>query len=174
MFKLLQERRSIRKFTGTQLSPEQIGILKEAALRAPSGRTLRPCEFVFVTERELLEKLSKAKPHGVAFLAEAGLGVVVLADQEVTDVWIEDASIACITLQYVAESIGLGSCWGQMRNRDHDESTSSETYIQALLGIPAHLRVEAVIGIGQAAEKKEPRSIDELPFEKIHNQRYAK
>ena len=40
-----------------------------------------PWEFIVVTERDLLEKLSSAKTHGSAFLKNAPLGIVICADE---------------------------------------------------------------------------------------------
>ena len=47
----------------------------------------------------------------------APLGVVVCADSSKCDVWVEDASIATIFLHLAATSMGLGSCWLQIRKR---------------------------------------------------------
>lgn len=54
---------------------------------------------------------------GAAFLADAAMAVVVMADPLASDVWIEDASIASIMIQLQAEDLGLGSCWIQVRER---------------------------------------------------------
>ncbi|VAX32202.1 Nitroreductase, partial [hydrothermal vent metagenome] len=91
---LIRKRRSIRKFLKKEVEAEKIDQLVEAALRAPSSRGLNPWEFIVVTKKDLLEKLSKAKKHGSSFLNNAPLGIVVCADPAKCDVWIEDASIA--------------------------------------------------------------------------------
>ena len=41
--------------------------------------------------------------------------MVILADPNATDVWIEDASIVSIITQLMAQSLGLSSCWIQVR-----------------------------------------------------------
>ena len=87
---LLQERRSFRKFAGKKVEPEKIEQLIEAALRSPSGRGINPWEFVVVTDEGVLEKLSMAKEHGSAFLKNAPLAIVVCADPDKQDIWIED------------------------------------------------------------------------------------
>ena len=117
--KLLEKRRSIRKFTEQTVEPEKVQVLIEAALRSPSGRGINPWEFIVVEDRKLLSKLADAKQHGAAFLKGAPLGIVVCANPEKSDTFVEDASIASIIIQLAAESLGLGSCWIQMRNRNH-------------------------------------------------------
>ena len=67
----------------------------------------------------------------------------------------------------VAQSIGLGSCWIQIRNRNFDEQMTSEEYIRKLLNIPSGLKVESIIALGYPAEKKEPVTRESLNYEKV-------
>ena len=170
MIELLRTRRSIRKFTTEKVAPEAVETLMEAALRAPSSRGNNPWEFILVDDPELLLKLSEAKQHGAEFLKGAPLGIVVCADSTKSDVWVEDCSIAAIIIQLTAVSLGLGSCWAQIRNRQHDAEKTAETYVQELLGLPGQIVVESILGIGHSAENKESVSADKLQHEKIrHN-----
>ncbi|MGD9334679.1 MAG: nitroreductase family protein [Desulfobacterales bacterium] len=165
---LVQGRRSIRKYEEKPVDAEKIDALIEAALRSPSSRGFNPWEFVVVTDKGLLEKLSKAKPHGASFLKNAPLGIVVCADPGKCDVWVEDASIASIFIHLAAESIGLGSCWIQIRKRMHDQKTTAQAYIQHILNIPKNMNVESIIAIGYPAEKKPPHRKEDLQFKKVH------
>lgn len=171
---LIAKRRSIRRFKADTVEAEKIEQLQVAALRAPSSRGGNPWEFVFVTDRNLLEELSEAKPHGSTFLKDAQLGVVVCADSTKSDVWVEDASIAAIFIQLAAQDLGLGSCWIQIRQRMHDQTESAGSYIAELLNIPSNLQVESMIAVGYPAESKPPHPKEELQNEKIHLNRYAK
>ena len=173
MIELLRKRRSIRKFSSEKIAPEAIGTLIEAALRAPSSRGINPWEFILVDDPELLLKLSQSKQHGAEFLKGASLGIVVCADSTKSDVWIEDCSIAAIIIQLTAVSLGLGSCWAQIRNRQHDAGKSAETYIRELLGLPEQLQVESIVGIGHPAEIKGPVTADRLQYDKIKYNRWA-
>ena len=174
MMELLRTRRSIRAYTGQAIEPQKLELLKEALLRSPSSRNLDSWEFIFVDDRELLTKLAVCKPHGADFLAEAALGIVVCGDSRASDTWIEDCSIASILVQMVAQSIGLGSCWVQVRNRMFDDKTASEQYVQKLLGIPEHIKVESIIAIGYPAEKREPLSHADLQDAKVHTNTYGR
>lgn len=167
MIELLRKRRSIRKFRQEKVPPELVKTLVEAALRSPSSRGINPWEFILVDDPGLLLKLSAAKQHGAGFLKDAPLGIVVCADTRKSDVCIEDCSIAAIIIQLTALSLGLGSCWAQMRNRAHDSGESSETFIRGVLGLPEAMMVEAVIGLGFPAERKESLPESALQYEKI-------
>ena len=165
---LIQKRRSIRKYLKKPVEAEKIDALIEAALRSPSSRGFDPWEFVVVTDKTLLEKLSKAKPHGASFLKNAPLGIVVCADPEKCDVWVEDASIASIFIHLAAESMGLGSCWIQIRKRMHDQTITAQAYIRSLLNIPKNLNVESIVAIGHPDEKKPPHRKEDLQYKKVH------
>jgi nitroreductase len=168
----LRSRRSIRVFEKAPLAKEQIVTLKESLLRSPTSRGRNPWQFVMIDEPALLEKISRAKMHGSNFLAGANIAFIICGDEEISDVWIEDCSIAAITLQYTAHSLGLGSCWAQIRLRDHDEANSAEAYLQQLLNIPSHVRVASVIGIGQPAENKNGHAENDLAKDKFHLNKY--
>lgn len=173
MIELLRTRRSIRKFTAERIAPEAIETLIEAALRAPSSRGINPWEFVLVDDPELLLRLSGAKQHGSEFLKGAPLAVVVCADSSKSDVWIEDCSIAAIIIQLTAVSIGLGSCWAQIRNRRHAAGQSAEGYVRELLGLPEGITVEAIVGIGHPAERKRPVPAGTLRHDKVRYNRWT-
>ncbi|MCF8108806.1 MAG: nitroreductase family protein [Desulfohalobiaceae bacterium] len=170
---LLEKRRSIRAYTDKPVEQEKIDQLIEAALRAPSSRGSTPWKFIVVTDGDLLQALSKAKSHGAAFLKTAKLAFVICADPAVSDVWIEDASVATLSIHLMAESLGLGSCWVQIRERMHDEGQTAEAYLSDLLGIPEGLRVLSMISIGYPAEEKPAHSRDKLPFAKVSFNRYG-
>jgi nitroreductase len=170
---LIQKRRSIRKYLKKPIEPGQIDILVEAVLRAPSSRGLCPWEFIVVNQPEILEQLAKSKQHGSAFLKDAALGIIICADPERSDVWVEDSSIAATYIQLTAQSIGLGSCWIQIRERMHDDTKSAEESVRDILEIPGHLKVDSIIAIGYPDEDPPVHSKDELHYEKAFYNRYG-
>lgn len=173
MIDLLRKRRSIRSFTPEPVDRESVRILVEALLRAPTSRNLKPWSFVVVDDRELLGRLSEAKEHGSAFLRHAPLGIVICGDPRVSDVWTEDCSIAAILVQMVAQSLGLGSCWIQIRQRRHDERSSAEEYIRGLLDIPEPVQVECIVAIGHPSIDREPVQASELDYHKVKGNAYS-
>ena len=169
---LIEGRRSIRRYKKDPVEPEKVAKILEAALRAPSSRNLKPWEFIAVTEPELLAKLAEARKHN-AFLKDAPLAIVVCADSEKCDVWVEDAAIAATFTGLAATALGLGHCWLQIRKRDHSPEQTAEEYVRAVLKIPSHLKVEAIIAIGYPAEEKAGHPRTGLAFEKLHQDVYG-
>lgn len=173
MLDILRQRRSVRQFEPRPVEQEKIEALAEAVLRAPSSRGRNPWEFVIVTDPLKLEALGRAKPHGAEFLAGAPLAFVIAADPERCDVWVEDCAIAAIILQLTAVSLGLGSCWAQMRLRPHGDGRPAEAYVREIVGLPERMQVDCIIGIGYPLGSLRGHAHDSLPFEKIHRERFG-
>ena len=57
LIEILRKRRSIRKYQDRPVPPEAVEVLKEALLRSPSSREIRPWSFVLVQDPVLLDKL---------------------------------------------------------------------------------------------------------------------
>lgn len=171
---LERKRRSIRKYKDRPVEPEKIELLVEAALYAPSSRAFRPWEFVVVQDRSLIAKLAKAKSSGSSFVAGAPLVIVVCADTEKSDVWIEDASIASTMILLAAQSADLGACWVQIRNRRCDETKTAEEHIREVLRLPDRVAVLAVIAVGYPDEVKSPHSGDELLYAQVHDTQFGR
>jgi nitroreductase len=171
-YDLLRSRRSIRKFENREIEKDKIDTILKSAVLSPSSRGRRPWEFIAVTDKDALQKLSVCREHGSQFLAGAALGIVVAANSEDCDVWIEDASIAAVIIQLSAKSLGLGSCWIQVRERLHSDGRKAGDYVKEVLGIPAKYSVECIIAIGYPAENKKPYEESDMPQGKVHYNRF--
>ncbi|WP_028582748.1 nitroreductase family protein [Desulfogranum japonicum] len=174
LLELLQKRRSIRRFQDTPVSQEHLDKLLEAALRSPSSKGINPWEFIVVQDRKTLTKLSSAKPHGATFLNNVALAIVVCADTSKTDVWVEDASIASIILHLTAADLGLGSCWVQIRKREHDTQRSAQEYLSEILGLDEQIMVEAIIGIGHPVEEKKGHDASSLLYGQVSYEQFGR
>lgn len=170
---IIVNRRSIRSFKNEPVPAETLSSLVEAALRAPTSRGHTPWHFVVVTEKSLLTELASAKTHGGSFLKNAPVGIAVCADPSKSDVWIEDASIAAVFIQLAAVSLGLGSCWIQLRDRMHDDRTTAGRFAADIIGLPDGLEVECIIAAGYPAENKEPYPREELLWSRVFMNRHG-
>lgn len=168
MLDLLKARRSIRKFKRNKVEKALVDQLIQAALLSMSSKNRKPWDFIVVDDESLLHKLAASKQHGSSFLKDAPLGIVITADPEKSDVWIEDTSIAAAILHLTAASLQLGSCWIQIRKRNHNEETNAEEYIRKVLNIPENYKIEAIIAVGYPDEIKPPHDISKLDYDKVH------
>ncbi len=175
LFETLRKRRSVRRFKSIAVEQEKLDQLLEAVLRSPSSRNLCPWEFIVVQDQTTLQKLAQVKPHGGTFLQNAPLAVVICANPNACDVWIEDCSIAALLLHLGATDLGLGSCWVQIRLREQVVSgAAAEDAVKKILDIPQDMVVEAIVAIGYAAEEKPGHEAETLLWERIHQERFTK
>jgi len=174
MLDLLYQRRSIRKYLAQPVEQEKVQQLVKAALLAPSAKNINPQRFIVIDDKALLEKLSLARDYGSAFLRDAPLAIVVTGDGSLTDIWIEDTVISAIILQLTAKSLGLGSCWVQIRERKHSAEKTAEEYVRELLGIPQEVKVQCIIGIGYPSEQKPAKTDADLHFDRVFYNGYGK
>ena len=169
---LAQVRRSHRKFTNEEIDGEAVKLILRAALMSPTSKGQRAWQFVVVDDKSDLEKLADAKDMGAQLLKDAPLAIVVLGDPLQNDCWVEDGSIAAISMQYEAEALGLGFCWVQMRGRGLSDGTSADTVIRGILDIPENLSVLCVLAIGHKADERKPQNEDRLKWENVHVAKY--
>lgn len=163
---LISKRRSIRKFTDQLLTPEQVELILKAGLKSPSSKGKTPWYFLVVEDKEVLKTLSLCK-SSAKLIEGCALAIVVLADPIVSDVWIEDTSIASIMMQLQAEDLGLGSCWVQIRNRFTPSDTECEQYVRDMFDIPYQIEVLSVIAFGYKAQERPPFDEEKLQWEKV-------
>ncbi len=112
----IRMRRSVRKYIlGADVTDEQLKLLLEAAMMAPSACNSRPWKFVVVQNREMLDMLSSVHPIP-GMLKTASCAIVVCALPEVQEGKAEgffplDCAAATQNILIQATSLGLGSCW---------------------------------------------------------------
>ena len=165
---LITTRRSHRVFTSTEIHPDVVQQILRAALMSPTSRNQRAWHFVVVDDKSDLEKLADAKEQGSSMLAQAALAVVVLGDATQNDCWVEDGSIAAITMQYQAHALGVASCWVQIRGRRLSDATPSSDVVRGILHIPDTYEVLCILAFGHPAHSLPPHDDDTLLWERVH------
>ena len=168
LLEIMQNRRSVRTYTGEKIPKEKLDQILQAGLLSPSGRNRKPWEFIVVQERETLEKLSHCRVGAAKMLENAGCAIVVFAYPEKTDVWVEDSSIVMSNMHLMADALGLGSCWIQGRLREAENGESTEDYCRQLLNVPGEYVLEAILSVGMIEEHPKAHNLDELELAKIH------
>lgn len=167
MLEVMRTRRSVRHYTEEKISDEQLKKILSAALLAPSGHSKYPCEFIIVKNRELLEKMSHCRKGVAKMLEGAAAAVVVIADKNKSDTYIEDSCVAMMSMELLATSLGIGNCWIQIRNREAEDDSLSENYLRGILNFPENFACQAILSLGYPAKSPKARELDKLNFEKI-------
>lgn len=162
IFQVIQERRSIRKYTDTPVEQEKIEQILDAARLAPSWKNMQCWRFLVIrdpAERAALSDTFPADNPGKKAIATAPVAILVCADPQQSGVengiayYIADAAIAFEHLCLSAHALGLGTCWMGW----YDEAT-----IKRHFKIPAPLRVVGVTPLGYPDQKPKARPRKEL------------
>ena len=169
---LVKQRRSMRKFTDEQLTPDEVTLLLKSALMSPSSKGKHAWHFVVVDDKEMLQALSTVKTVGSDWLGGASLAIVVVGDPTESDVWIEDASVAATHILLQAEDLGLGACWIQVRERYTADERNAASIVCSLLNIPEERGVVCIIAVGHKGMERKPQNEEKLKWERVHIAQY--
>ena len=164
---IMLKRRSIREYTDEKIPQEKLDKILQAGLLAPTSRNRKPCEFIVVKNKEFLQKLSKSKSAGSAMLEKADCAVVVAADSDKADTWIEDSSIAMAYMDLMATECDVASCWVQSHLRRTSDEVDSEKYIKGLFELSDNYRIVGILSLGINSNRPPAHALDEIDEDKI-------
>ena len=82
LLEIMKNRRSVRRYTGEPIPEEFITKILQAGLLSPSAHNTKLWDFVVVRDKEMLKKLSEAKPMSAGMLAGADRGGPEAGGQE--------------------------------------------------------------------------------------------
>ncbi|MBW6463989.1 MAG: nitroreductase family protein, partial [Firmicutes bacterium] len=118
LYKVLEERRSVRKYKTESIPGEKLEKLLEAARISPSWSNLQCWRFIVVSDRETKNKLASSMPDNNPAKRSVGetapLVLVLCADpkesgdQDGKDYYLLDAGLAMQQLMLAAHNEGLG------------------------------------------------------------------
>ena len=165
-------RRSVRDYTNAPIPREKLDAILHAGLAAASSKNRRPWEFILVQNRATLDALCDCRPGAGNLLGKCTAAIVVCADAEAVDVWVEDCASAITQMHIVADALGVGSCWLQVRLRQAADGRDTAEVVRDILGIPEKYGVMAILTLGMPGSHPAPHTVEELPLEKIHHERF--
>ena len=169
---IFANRRSVRKYAQGPLEDEALDKILKAGLLAPSGHARRPWEFILVRDKQMLEGLSGCRSSGANMLKQAAAAIVVIADEQKQDVWIEDCSVALGYMHLAASALNLGSCWVQVRLRAAADGRSCEGFLREALGFPPNFKAEAILALGVPQQRPSLHDLQKLNLSKIHKEKF--
>lgn len=106
-------RRSIRQFEERPVERELLERLARAGMQAPSACNQQPWEFLFLTDRAMLDALSQVSTH-TKLLKGAPAALALLGDKRRMtrpQMWQQDLSACTENVLLEAVSLGLGAVW---------------------------------------------------------------
>ncbi|MEM2110629.1 MAG: nitroreductase family protein [Candidatus Bathyarchaeia archaeon] len=153
----IKSRRSVFRFETTPVKDEELQAILEAGRWAPSWLNSQPWRFLCITDKETKKNISDNVPTAFrAAIIEAPVSIAVFVDpKEDPYHFVEDGASATENMALAAKSLGLGSCWIGVFDRE-DKKDSSEAKIKAFLNAPKNYRLISILPIGvpkQVSEK---------------------
>ena len=151
-FRIIEERRSMRHYTGTPLGGEKLHRILAAANRAPSAGNLQSYEIYIVRKLEQRQELVKASfdqeflaeaPVVLVFCAHPSLSAVKYGERGANLYSIQDATIACTFAVLAATALGLSTVW---------VGAFDEQAVSQAIHLPPELRPVILLPVGYAAK----------------------
>ena len=153
-----------RAYTDEPVDEDDLEKILDASMLAPSGKGIRPWRFIVVTDFAHIKTLIGCRKSGPKMLETATAANRVLGDATKSDTCIEDSSAVLDQMHLMAGTLGLGSCWPQVRLRpSEEEGTSTEELLRQRLGVPEEMELEAMLVLGYPAQKPAAHVLEELP-----------
>ena len=148
IFKVIEKRRSIRKYKSTSIHAGDLKKILEAGRLAPSASNRQAWSFIVVRNPEQKKRLVEIAVKRVS-IRDAGIIIVALADTEVSPKWCKlDVMIAVENMVLASTSLGYGTCW---------IGAFDEEQVKKVLEIPKTLSVVVLLPIGVPDESPEAK-----------------
>jgi nitroreductase len=161
-------RKSVRSFNKNKQIPKpMLEEIVKAGMSAPSAMDLRPWQFIVVTGRAKLDKLSENLPYA-KMLLKSTAAIIVCGDTDVKSggdnphcFWLEDCSAATENILLAVEAMGLGAVW----TATYPYGDRMDWTIKCL-ELPKNILPLCVIPIGYPDLETQPK--DKYDPKKIH------
>ena len=147
VFKVISERRSIRKYRRKPIPDDSLERIMEAGRLAPSAANRQPWYFIVVKDEKVKNELVGAC-KGQKFVGEAGAVIAILGDPRISRWYRQDPFIAASFMTLEAYEEGLGVCW---------IGAFEEEKVKQILRVPKELSVIILLTIGFPDEKPPAR-----------------
>ena len=143
----IEERRSIRSFSGQPVEEEKLLRVLEAGRLAPSARNMQDWKFVVVKDPGLRRRLAEAA-RNQEFVGQAPVVIVACGTSDYVMTCGQltypiDVAIAVDHMTLAAVEEDLGTCW---------IGAFYEDKVKEILGVPENVRVVALLPLGYPAE----------------------
>lgn len=160
----IMSRKSVRKYLPKPVEKEKVQTLLKAGMAAPSGKDVRPWEFVVVTDRAALDSMAAALPYA-KMLTHAPMAIVVCGDTTKSSYWYLDCSAATQNILLAAEALELGAVWTAAYPYDDRMAVVSR-----YTALPEHIKPLCVIPVGYPAMPHSPK--DKWDESKVHENKF--
>jgi len=165
----IRARRNVRQYQDRPISAEHLDQILEAGRRTPSSTNWQPWDFVVVTERATLQRLSRVF-FGASHVAYSAATIALVAPVPKDDFqrdWIPyDLGQATMNIMLAATDLGIGS---------GHSAVTDQALARDLLGLPKDRYLAYLIALGYPADRplKPIARPNRRPFDEVvHRERW--
>lgn len=171
--KIIAERKSCRSYLDKPLKEEELQLILEAGIQAPSAMNRQLCEAFAVVNTQYIDKLADAiknvynergekKPDNYHCAYHAPV-LIIVSGPEYDSRRKEDGSCMLENMFLAATSLNIGSCWiNQLRDT---QDTDEVRQVLSEIGLPANHQVVGCCALGYIKNETPPK---EKNKERIH------
>jgi nitroreductase len=150
-------RRSVREFTDKKISYDEMRMILEAAIFAPSGMNLQTWHFSAITNDALIQALANAigkeiRRNDYDFYKPAAL--IIPSNDPGNPIGREDNACAIENIMIAANSLGIGSVWINQLQGISFVPQIREILTQ--MDVPLEYEVYGMVALGYAAQAEIP------------------
>ncbi len=154
--KHLLNRRSIRKYEERRLPKEQLTMLLQAAMNAPSACNQQCWHFIVIEDKKKMQVLSEIH-GGYHTLKNAPLAILVCSEPGTAKLECfvdQDCAAATQNILIAAEALGLGALWMGVNQTSPDDSV----IIRNVLNLPEEIKPFSFVALGYPSESAHPQN----------------
>lgn len=168
---IILKRRTTRAYKEDKVDRELILDILKHSLMGPSYANAHPVNFVLIEDKDSLKKLSEIEKFGTRYIADVPCGVLVMADTEITKVWVEECSIVASYLGLLAQEAGLNTSWVDLKEGNTQKGVEIQTYLRDEFNIPENFKTLCFIPIGYGNERHKKRGDFDIS-DKVHIEKF--
>lgn len=146
-YELSKKRRCVRSFIDKPVSKGSIEKIIESARLSPTARNIQPWEFIVITDKNIIKKISELAPNG-QFVVGAAVCIAIFCKD--TKYYLEDGCAATTNTLNAAADLGIGSCWIAGDKKPYCGE------IAQMLSVPAEHKLISLIALGYSDEAPQP------------------
>ncbi len=159
----IRSRRNVRSFEDRPVPDDHLNEILEAGRRAPSSQNWQPWDFVVVTDREQLVRLSRVW-RGAGHVAGSVATIALVAsppeEERRRGTLYYDLGQVTISIMIAAAGLGVGSCHSSVGDQD---------MAREVLGLPPEKFCAYMVSLGYPADR--PLSLirrpNRRPFDEV-------
>lgn len=152
----IMKRTSCRAYQQECIRDDELMMILEAGIQAPSGMNQQLCEAFAITNKDLIDELAKAvkdvfnergdKKDDLYHCAYHAPVLVIVSGPEYDSRRIEDGSCMLENMFLAATSLEIGSCWiNQLKNTQNIDKVRN---ILTRIGLPTNHQVVGCAALG--------------------------